>query len=418
MATEVLMPELGESIIEGTIVRWLVDEGSTVNEFDPLVEIETDKVTTEVTAAASGVVLKICAEEGETIAVGTVLALIGESGEEVSGPAPETAVSQNMLQPAPPTSAQAPAIPSVNNGSNHESLARISPLVARIASEHNIDIRQVPGTGRDGRVTKKDILAYIEQGETPPATTLPPSSTQVDHIHKAPPPVGQPGELIQLSRMRQLIAEHMVMSKLETAPHVTTVFEADLSAITQHRANHKADFAARGINLTFTAYFVVATARALRAHPMVNSKWTGEGIYLYPDVNIGMAVAIDEGLIVPVIKRADELSLQGAARQVNDLSTRAREDRLNPDDISGGTFTITNHGVSGSLFATPIINQPQTGILGLGAIQKRVVVIEDDAIAIRPMVYISLTFDHRVLDGAGADYFVSDIKKALENWPR
>jgi 2-oxoglutarate dehydrogenase E2 component (dihydrolipoamide succinyltransferase) len=216
--------------------------------------------------------------------------------------------------------------------------------------------------------------------------------------------------------MRKRIAEHMVMSKLHTAPHVTTVFEADMSAVAAHRDANKADFTRRGVNLTFTAYFVAATARALRAHPMVNSQWTDEGILLKPEVNIGMAVAIDDGLIVPVIKNADELSLPGLARQINDLAARARSGQLRPEEVQGGTFTITNHGVAGSLFATPIINQPQSGILGVGAIQKRVIVLDNDAIAVRPMVYLSLTFDHRVLDGASADWFVAEIVRTLEHW--
>jgi 2-oxoglutarate dehydrogenase E2 component (dihydrolipoamide succinyltransferase) len=243
-----------------------------------------------------------------------------------------------------------------------------------------------------------------------------PVAAPQDHVHTAPPSIGQPGEIVPLSRMRQRIAAHMVESKLKMAPHVTTVFEADFSAVMAHRAAHKDDFAARGINLTFTAYFVAATAHALRAHPMVNSRWVEEGVQLYRDVNIGMAVAIDDGLIVPVVKHADELSLAGIARQVNDLAIWAREGGLQPDEVKDGTFTITNHGVSGSLFATPIINQPQTGILGTGAIQKRVIVTEDDAIAIRPMVYITLTFDHRVLDGASADFFVATVKEQIEGW--
>ena len=316
--------------------------------------------------------------------------------------------------------------------------AHVTPLVARIAAEHGVDVNRVKGTGRGGRVTKKDILAYIENGEAQTATAEPelapwerpgsgdlfkptddlyrtqqPAAAPTDHIHKAPP---SPGELVPHSTMRRRIAEHMVMSKLHTAPHVTTVFEADMSAVVQHRDANKADFARRGINLTFTAYLVAATAEALRRHPMVNSQWTDDGILLKPEINIGMAVALDEGLIVPVIKHADELSLAGIARQVNDLANRARSNTLKPDEISGGTFTITNHGVAGSLFATPIINQPQTGILGVGAIQKRVVVLDNDAIAVRPMVYLSFTFDHRTLDGASADWFVAEIVKLLETW--
>jgi 2-oxoglutarate dehydrogenase E2 component (dihydrolipoamide succinyltransferase) len=305
------------------------------------------------------------------------------------------------------------------NGGIEESMPRVSPVVANIAAEHGIDVSAISGTGMGGRVTKKDILIYIESGPTPAAPEAPPimpSAAPSDHVHQAPPPPGKPGELIPLSKMRRRIADHMVESKLHISPHVTTIFEVDLSAITAHRAANKADFASRGINLTFTAYFVAATAHALRAHPMVNSQWTDDGILLKPEVNIGMAVAIDDGLIVPVIRHADELSLAGIARTVNDLADRARKSQLVPDEVQGGTFTITNHGVSGSLFATPIINQPQVGILGVGAIQKRVVVLDNDAIAVRPMVYIGLTFDHRVLDGATADFFVAEIVKSLQGW--
>jgi pyruvate/2-oxoglutarate dehydrogenase complex dihydrolipoamide acyltransferase (E2) component len=330
----------------------------------------------------------------------------------------------------------------------HTSAPHITPVVARIAAEYDIDVRRVPGTGRNGRVTKKDIMAYIEHGgngspatqdverqpwEQPdsgdlfrptgdlhkPAKQVVPAARRQapqDHVHGAPPAPGKPGDLIPHSTMRRRIAEHMVRSKLQTSPHVTTVFEADLSAIVAHRDAHIADFAGRGVNLTFTAYFVAATAEALRRHPIVNSQWREDGIQLMPDVNIGIAVALDEGLIVPVIKRADELALIGIARQVNDFAIRARAGELKPDEVQDGTFAITNHGVAGSLFATPIINQPHAGILGVGAIQKRVVVLDNDAIAVRPMVYISFTFDHRILDGAAADWFVAEIVKLLEGW--
>lgn len=449
MATEVIMPQLGESVVEGTVSRWLLTEGDSINEFDPLLEVESDKVNSEIPAPAGGTLLKIYVQEGETVTAGTVLAILGEAGEaapeapeaapvhaaevapaEVVTPAPMSVAPQ--APPPAPQPERAAAPPPTNGG------PRISPVVARIAAEHQIDVSQVPGSGRGGRVTKKDILAFIESGGAGVAESLPPweqpgsgdlfkptddmykpapAQAPADHVHQPPPAPGAPGEIVTLSTMRKRIAEHMVMSKLQTAPHVTTVFEVDLSRVVANRSASKAEFARRGVNLTFTAYFVAATAAALRVHPMVNSRWTDEGILLYPEVNIGMAVAIDDGLIVPVVKRADELSLAGLARQINDLADRARKGRLVPDEVQGGTFTITNHGVSGSLFATPIINQPQTGILGVGAIQKRVVVTEDDAIAIRPMVYITLTFDHRVLDGASADWFVAEIKRTLENWP-
>lgn len=447
MATQVIMPQMGESVVEGTVGKWLKQVGERVEQYEPLVEVETDKVTSEVTAATSGTLLKIYVAEGQTVAAGTLLAMIGEAGEivpEAAAPEAAHAVSHSAVGETIPVPMSSPAPSSPENGKMG---MHVTPVVARIAAEHGIDVNQVRGSGRDGRVTKKDIMAYIDGGSPAEVVAEPelapwerPGSGDLfkptDDLYKrmapAPTPAAprpaapsampaplssqQPGEVVPLSTMRRRIAEHMVLSKLHTAPHVTTVFEADMSAVAAHRTANKAEFARRGVNLTFTAYFIAATAEALRRHPMVNSQWTDEGILLKPDVNIGMATALDEGLIVPVLKNVDDLSLMGIARQVNDLANRARAGQLKPDEVSGGTFTITNHGTSGSLFATPIINQPQTGILGVGAIQKRVVVLENDAIAVRPMVYISLTFDHRVLDGASADYFVADLVERLENW--
>jgi len=452
MSTDVIMPQMGESVVEGTVGRWLKQEGDPVAEYEPLLEVETDKVTSEVTASAAGTLLKIYVGEGETVPAGTVLAVIGQPDEQVANAAPPAATehhappSESMAEQVAAQAPQAEPVRTVSEPASRDGMPHITPVVARMAAEHNIDVRQVRGTGRGGRVTKKDILAYLESGapqtaeaelppweqpgsgdlfkptddlyKTPAAAPAaePARPAPADHAHKAPPAPGKPGELVPLSTMRRRIAEHMVRSKLQTAPHVTTVFEADLSRVVAHRDAHKADFAARGVNLTFTAYFAAATAEALRQHPMVNSEWTDDGILLKPEVNLGIATALDEGLIVPVVKRADELSLIGLARQINDLAGRARQNALQPDEVQGGTFTITNHGVAGSLFATPIINQPQTGILGVGAIQKRVVVLDDDAIAVRPMVYLSLTFDHRVLDGASADWFMAELVKLLEGW--
>jgi pyruvate/2-oxoglutarate dehydrogenase complex dihydrolipoamide acyltransferase (E2) component len=440
MPTNVIMPQMGESVVEGTVGKWLKQAGDPVDVYEPIVEVETDKVTSEVTATAGGTLLKIYVDEGQTVAAGTVLAVIGQPGESVPEQ-PQAArvaalghAAMGESSPAVVAAGQAESVS--QDGTRQGGMPHVTPVVARIAAEHHIDVSQIEGTGRGGRVTKKDILAYIEPGSAATAkeADLPPweqpgsgdlfkptddlykETTPPDHVHQAPPSPGRPGELVPHSTMRRRIAEHMVHSKLHTAPHVTTVFEADLSAVVAHREQHKADFARHGVNLTFTAYFVAATAEALRRHPVVNSQWTDEGLLLKPDVNIGMAVALEEGLIVPVLKRVDELSLAGIARQVNDLAQRARAGQLTPDEVQGGTFTITNHGVSGSLFATPIINQPQTGILGVGAIKKRVVVLDNDAIAVRPMVYLSFTFDHRVLDGASADWFVAEIVMLLEGW--
>jgi 2-oxoglutarate dehydrogenase E2 component (dihydrolipoamide succinyltransferase) len=452
MATKVTMPQMGESVVEGTVARWLKQEGDTVAEYEPLLEVETDKVTSEVTAIAAGTLLRIYVGEGRTVQAGAVLAVIGQPGEAIpDAPAAEPVHAHAAQAASSPVSAaervspapSAPVLPRPDDGGDGSTMPHVTPVVARIAAEHGVDVRQIAGTGHGGRVTKKDILAYIDSGaQAPPqleawetpgtgelfklagdeperAASAPITAARAapsDHVHKALPAPGQPGDLVPLSPMRRRIAEHMVLSKLRTAPHVTTVFEADMSAVVAHREANKAAFAARGINLTFTAYLVAATAEALRRHPMANSQWTDDGILFKREINIGMAVALDEGLIVPVIKAADELALPGIARAVNDLANRARSGALKPDEVVGGTFTITNHGVAGSLFATPIINQPQTGILGVGAIKKRVVVLENDAIAVRPMVYLSLTFDHRVLDGASADWFVAEIVRTLEHW--
>jgi 2-oxoglutarate dehydrogenase E2 component (dihydrolipoamide succinyltransferase) len=424
------MPEMGEGVIEGTVSRWLKEPGDPVEKYEPILEIETDKVTTEATAEVAGTMLKIVVEEGETVPVGAVLAYVGDPGEgiEEEGEAADTAAAEPA--PAPEAAPTAESRPQADEAAPPEPAregaytGRISPVVGRIAAEHEVDLNNVPGTGRNGRITKKDILAYVEQRETAPEAEPAPEAkpTPEPEPAKAAPtakaaraPQAAPeDELMPLSNMRRAIAEHMVRSK-KTSPHVTTVFEFDFSAVVAHRAAHKAQFAKDGVKLTFTPYIVAAAVAALKEHPMANSAWSEEGIILKKAIHIGMAAAIDEGLIVPVIKDADSLNLLGLARAVNDLAERARNNQLRPDEVQGGTFSITNHGVSGSLFATPIINQPQCGILGVGKIEKRVKVI-DDAIAIRPLAFVSFTFDHRILDGASADYFVATIKEEIENW--
>lgn len=442
MPTKVLLPQLGESVDEATISKWLVSEGDEIKEFEPLLEVNTDKVDSEIPSPATGTVLEILVSEGETVQAGTVLAYIGEAGEEVPDekgngkatvrdvkePVPEgpAAVEVEATVQQPEVAPQAGASVETPAPGRDRKLGFISPVVSKIASEFNVDLTRVEGTGREGRITKKDILAYIEQREAAqeeaPAEALP--AWQVPTTPEAKPapapkaptsPEATPGKLIPHTTMRRKIAEHMVLSK-RTSPHVTTVMEADLSRVVAHREANKSDYARDGVNLTFTAYFVAACVAALKAYPMANSSWKEEGIQIHRDINIGVAASLGEqGLIVPVIKNADRLSLLGMARTINDLANRARAQQLEPDEVQGGTLTITNHGVSGSLFATPIINQPQSAILGVGAIQKRVVVI-DDAIAIRPMVYISLTFDHRILDGAIADHFLAKVVESLESW--
>lgn len=453
MPTNVIMPQLGESVVEGTISRWLVREGDRVEKYAQLLEVSTDKVDTEVPAPISGTVLKIYFPEGATVRAGTVIAVIGQPGEAVPD---RPAVVDLHAEPGPEQAAEVPAAPAAPP----RDLGRISPVVARIAREHNVDLYQVKGTGREGRITKQDVLRYIaarDQAAQAPAPAPAPAAQPAEELApwerpgsgdlfkptdelplaeppkppaaaEAPTPVAAPvgpaEELVPHSRLRRLIAEHMVASK-RTSPHVTTVMEADMSAVVAHRAAHKAQFAAQGVNLTFTPYFIQAIVAGLKAVPRANAVWREDGLLLKRRYHIGMAVAVEEGLIVPVIHNADELSLLGLARKVNDLAQRARAGQLKPDEIQGATFTLTNHGTSGSLFATPIINQPNVGILGVGAIQKRAVVISrghpiepsaEDYIAIRPMAYLSFTFDHRVLDGAAADAFLATVKRALEEW--
>ena len=425
MATQVIMPKLGESVVEGTVTAWLKKEGETVDEFEPLLEVDTDKVSSEVPSPAGGTILKILVPEGETVAADTLLAWIGEPGE---------AFPESDNQPVQNTREAKPDIPAPNpsqSAGRSADLGYISPVVARLAQENKVDLSQVKGSGLDGRITKKDLLAYLDSQEDKATADIPIWETPADGDLFRPTelvfggetetkpesptkPGVIPGETISLSSMRKRIAEHMVLSK-HTAPHVTTVMEADLSAVLAHRDAARAEAEQRGVHLTFTPYFLSAVVTGLKAVPLANSSWTDAGIHLHARINLGMAVALpDGGLIVPIIRNADELSLIGMARQVNDLAERARKGALQPDEVQGGTFTLTNHGTKGSLFATPVINQPQSGILGTGIIQKRPVVI-NDAIAIRSMVYLSYTFDHRVLDGAAADSFLAAVVRALEN---
>ena len=415
MATKVLVPQLGESVDEVTIVNWLKAEGDQIEKYEDLIEVETDKVVTVIPSPIAGTLLKIeIPTEGEVVSVGTILAWIGEPGESIedSGNGAREAVAAPIPVKAE-VSAPSPTLPSSPNKGfrigRDEELGFISPLVAKLSSEHNIDLTLVNGTGLKGRITKNDVLAYVDS----------PSKTAISPTHK-PSSTQTPGTLVPHTLVRRRIAEHMVMSR-KTSPHVTTVMEADFSKVIAHRKSKKDEFARDGVKLTFTAYFVAAAAEALRAFPIINASWSDEGTLMHPDVNIGMATDLGaDGLIVPVIKNADDLSLLGISRSVNDLAECARANKLAPGEVQGGTFTITNHGISGSLFAAPIINQPQAAILGVGAIQKRVIVVTDDAgndaMAIRPMVYLSLTIDHRILDGAVADHFLARLIESLEGW--
>jgi pyruvate/2-oxoglutarate dehydrogenase complex dihydrolipoamide acyltransferase (E2) component len=431
MPTQVIMPQLGESVVEGTITKWLKSRGDAIKELEPLLEINTDKVDTEIPSPASGTLLDVLVPEGTLVHAGALLAWIGSEEEAVPESAEANVHSVAAVSPvnAAISPVKAVAVPAFESRID---LGFISPVVSKIALEHHVDLSKVHGTGQAGRITKKDVLAYLEQvGRAPAAVragtpTVPPgiealpTGEAIQPKPAGPPSIETGDELLPLSPVRRAIAEHMVFSE-RTSPHVTTVMETDLSRVVAHRGANKAAFERDGANLTFTVYFVSAVVAALKACPQVNSSWSEQGILIHRQINIGMAVSLgEEGLIVPVIKHADGLSLLGLARQINDLANRARLHKLQPDEVKGGTFTITNHGTTGSLFATPIINQPQCAILGVGAVQKRVVVLDEgllkDAIVVRPMVYLTLTFDHRILDGASADNFLSKVVKSLENW--
>jgi 2-oxoisovalerate dehydrogenase E2 component (dihydrolipoyl transacylase) len=450
MATEIKMPQLGESVTEGTVGKWLKQPGERVEKYEALLEVTTDKVDTEVPSPIGGVVREIAVPEGTTVRVGTLLAVLDDDGAQSA--ALRQAPLRQAQEPEPRRAQSDGAQASNDDGlrSNARTLERsnafISPVVARLAAEHNLDLGNISGTGQGGRVTKQDVLKYIESrgksqpsgakatgeiGDTrlavaptmmPPMATPLPARTSAGPAPQAAEPVErafpEDAEIIPISPMRRSIAEHMVRSR-RTAPHVTTVFEVDVSRIVAHREGRQADFERQGVKLTYTPYFVQAVVAGLQAVPVVNGSYGESGIVMNRRIQIGVAVALEEGLIVPVIRDADEKNLLGLSRAVNDLSERARSHRLKPDETQGGTFTITNHGVSGSLFATPIINQPQAAILGVGAIQKRAVVISQggvDAIAIRPMCYLSLTIDHRMLDGATADRFLTAVKEFLEGY--
>ncbi|HEX5941573.1 MAG TPA: dihydrolipoamide acetyltransferase family protein [Anaerolineales bacterium] len=411
MAIKVLVPLLGEGVEEVTVTKWLKKEGDSVNEMEPLLEVNTDKVDTEIPAPASGTILKILAEEGAPAKVGAVLAFIGKPGESVDSGGTGGVQSLREASPRGETLEKKAEVSqrqeTLTPAQANREIGFISPVVAKIAAEHGVNLQQVQGTGLNGRITKNDVLNFVESGKPSIPTTRPTAHSM--------PETGAHDTVIKHTAIRKQIAEHMVMSK-HTSPHVLTVMEADMSRVAKHRSANKEIFARDGVNLTFTAYFMLAIVAGLKTYPQVNSSWAEEGILVHKDINLGMATSLgEEGLIVPVIKGADDMSLLAMARTVNDLATRARSKKLQPDDVRGGTFTLTNHGISGSLFAFPVINQPQCGILGVGAMQKRVVVI-DDAIAIRPMVYLSFVFDHRILDGASADRFLTKVKETLENW--
>jgi len=408
MPTPVVMPQMGESIAEGTIVRWIKKVGDQVERDEPLFEISTDKVDAEIPSPAAGVLTDIKVREGETVGVNTVVATIGQTGE-VAEAAPIKQQPDGQTTPTPtPADKTVSAIKSEERASNGR--RRSSPLVRRIAKEHNVDISEISGSGVGGRVTKHDILGYIEEG--PPEARLKPDAAASElRAPRMARPTGV-DRVEKMSVMRKKIAEHMVLST-RTSAHVYSVFHVNFSEIAKLRQQKKAEYEAVGAKLTYMAFLARVVVDALHHHPTVNASIDGDNIVYKKDINLGIAVALDDGLIVPVIKNADEKNVLGLTRAIADVAERARAKRLNPDEVHGGTFTITNPGQFGAQFGMPIINQPQVAILGVGTIEKRPVVV-DDAIGIRTMAYLTLGYDHRLVDGAVADQFMADVKRRLE----
>ena len=473
MATDVVMPQMGESIAEGTITKWLVKVGDKVDRDQPLFEISTDKVDAEIPSPAAGVVLEILNKEGETVAVSKVVARIGEAGEQsgaggAAAPAPAAAAAEKpaakptdkpggevaertavaareesarddaAAAPAPTPAAPSrptavPAAPAPAPGSVEERVRKYSsPLVRKMAQVEGVNLEELSGSGIHGRVTKRDLEAHLEERKSRPAPAPAPAARPAAAAASAPAAggffvpayvQGEEVEIEPMAKIREITAAHMVYSK-HTSAHVTTVFHIDMTRVTKIRNKVKnAFFAAHGTKLTYMPFIFSAVAAALRKHKKVNASIDGTNVVYKKRINIGMAVAMDRGLIVPVIPDADQKNLAGLAKTANDLADRARAKKLLPDELKGGTFTVTNPGVFGSLFGTPIINQPQVAILGIGTIEKRPVVMQDadgaDTIAIRTMSYFGITYDHRLVDGADADHFMNDVKKVLEqgDWP-
>ncbi|NBO66026.1 MAG: 2-oxoglutarate dehydrogenase, E2 component, dihydrolipoamide succinyltransferase [Acidobacteria bacterium] len=428
MATDVLMPQMGESIAEGTIVKWLKKVGDSIQRDEPLLEISTDKVDAEIPSPAAGTLTEILAKEGETVHVNSVIARLAEAGA-APPPAPAPEVEAPAPVPAPATVAPVNVVAPAPVAAEEAKSVRSSPLVRNIARENNVDLTQVPGTGIGGRVTKDDILGYISQHAAPTAVVTAPAAAPVAGFTPPAPaiplaipsvPTHASGERVRvepLTTMRRRIAENMLNSR-RTSAHVTTFFEVDFTNIARLRDKVKSGFEERnGAKLTFMPFIIKAVVDALKAFPVINASADDENIVYKQDINVGMAVALDWGLIVPVIKQADTLSLVGLARATQDLAGRARAKQLKPDEVAGGTFTITNFGLYGGLTAAPIINQPQLAILGVGGIHKRPWVVETpdgDAIAIRHISVLSLSFDHRIIDGAVGDQFMAHIRNTIE----
>lgn len=418
------MPQMGESIAEGTIVRWIKKVGDAVDRDEPLFEISTDKVDAEIPAPGAGVLLEIKVKEGETVPVNSVVALIGVAGEmpaasDTAAAAP-VAAADGTSEPRASTAdavAVAAAVPAEPANDLETRLrTKSSPVVRNIAKEHGIDIGQLNGTGISGRVTKKDILEYVDSGAAAKAAPAAVAAAPAAAKPAAKSPFA-PGENIRIEPMgvmRKKIAEHMV-SSIRTSPHVYSAYEVDFSRIDEIRKRKKAEYEAAGAKLTYTAFIAKATVDTIRQFPFTNASIDGDNIVYKRDINLGIAVALDQGLIVPVIKNADEKNMLGVCRAIQDLSGRARSKQLKPDEVQGGTFTITNPGIFGAVFGLPIISQPQVAILGVGSVDKRVVVV-DDMIAIRPMCYFTLGYDHRLIDGADAGRFLQALKERLQDF--
>jgi len=431
MATDIIMPQMGESIVEGTITKWLKKPGDKVQRDEPLFEISTDKVDAEIPAPASGVLQEIKVAEGTTVGVNTVVGTIAADGEAASPkpaaspakPAPAAAAPPKEEKKAAPAPPPVPAPPAPATHEEDEE-ARSSPLVRKIAREHGVSLSQVTGTGLGGRITKQDIMQFIEgQGSAQPASTSAPAPAQPAASAPAPRPAAPapyPGDLVPMSKMRQLIAKHMIESR-RTSAHVHCMYEVDFTRIVNLRNKLKNGFEQRhGARLTFMPFFVRAAVMALQQWPIINATIEGENIRYHRSINLGIAVALDWGLIVPVLKNAGDLNFLGLQRGITDLGERARNKKLKPEDVEGSTFTITNPGQFGAVFGLPIINQPNSAIMGVGGITKQPMVITDkdgnDSIAIRSVVHLTLGYDHRLIDGAVADQFMAQVKKNLETW--
>ncbi len=425
MPTDVIMPQMGESIFEGTITKWLKKPGDKVQRDEPLFEISTDKVDAEIPAPASGVLQEIKVAEGNTVQVNTIVGTISSDGESAApakaAPTPTPAPAQKKEAAAPTLPPQPAPTPSPAHETQDEDV-RSSPLVRKLAREHNVDLSQVSGTGIGGRITKQDIMAFIERGPaTAPAPSPAPAPAQPSPSQPSrSAPAAVPGDVVPMTQMRKIIAQRMIESR-RTSAHVHAMFEVDLTRIVNLRNKLKNSFEQRnGARLTFMPFFVRAAIIALQQFPIVNASIEGDNIRYHRHVNAGIAVALDWGLIVPVLKSADELNFLGLQRGITDLGERARSKKLTPADVEGSTFTITNPGQFGAVFGLPIINQPNSAIMGVGGITKQPMVITDkdgnDSIAIRSVVHLTLGYDHRLIDGAVADQFMAVVKKTLENW--